>query len=107
MIAHTLSAIPEGARQQYSSIWARTARRGCASTGATGAHRRQLDRRPATYSLRDPSNEPWYREAARLDNGFDAIVGAERPPLYVPPAIDRLELLARGGRPRCAPPGRW
>jgi two-component system sensor histidine kinase ChvG len=35
--------------------------------------------------------EPWYRNVARaLDNGFDAIVGASRPPRFVPSAEDRL-----------------
>jgi two-component system sensor histidine kinase ChvG len=46
---------------------------------------------PPTYEMRDPASEPWYRGMARaLDNGFDAIVGARRPPLYVPAATDRL-----------------
>jgi two-component system sensor histidine kinase ChvG len=44
-----------------------------------------------TYELRDPANEPWYRTVARaMDNGFDAIVGAHRPPPYTPPAHDTL-----------------
>ena len=44
-----------------------------------------------TYELRDPAAEPWYRGVARaLDNGFDAIVGASRPPRFFPPSEDRL-----------------
>ena len=47
---------------------------------------------PPTYELRDPRQEPWYRGVARaLDNGFDAIVGASRPPRYVPADVDRLD----------------
>jgi two-component system sensor histidine kinase ChvG len=38
-----------------------------------------------TYQLRDPAAEPWQKDAARiLDNIFDAIVGEDRPPDYVP-----------------------
>jgi len=45
-----------------------------------------------TYELRDPSREPWYRGIARaLDNGFDAIVGAPRPPRFSPPEEDRIQ----------------
>lgn len=44
-----------------------------------------------TYTLRDPSIEPWYRDLALwLDNAFDTIVGAPAPALYVPPASDVL-----------------
>ncbi len=44
-----------------------------------------------TYELRDPKGEPWYRGVARaLDNGFDALVGAEAPPIHRPPATDIL-----------------
>ena len=70
-----------------------------------------------TYSLGDPVDEPWYRVFARwLDNGFDALVWAERPPLYVPPPTDTLETwpetlaAMRSGTPavvlRRAPDGR-
>ena len=46
---------------------------------------------PHTYHLRDPVKEPWTKDIARLlDRGFDAIVAAERPPLYSPPHNDRL-----------------
>jgi two-component system sensor histidine kinase ChvG len=44
-----------------------------------------------TYRLRDPAEEPWDKDIARLlDNGLDDIVGAERPPFFVPPARDTL-----------------
>ena len=36
---------------------------------------------PPTYQLRDPALEPWRKNVARrLDNAFDAIVGAPSPP---------------------------
>lgn len=44
-----------------------------------------------TYELRDPAREPWTKDIARLlDNGFDAAVGARKPPAFVPPAVDEL-----------------
>ena len=43
-----------------------------------------------TYLLREPAGE-WTKEVAQmLDNGFDAIVGAKRPPLVVEPVPDRI-----------------
>ena len=46
---------------------------------------------PATYELRDPEAEPWTKDAARiLDNIIDAIVGAERPPPYIPAEDETL-----------------
>ncbi len=45
-----------------------------------------------TYALRDPVKEPWDKDIARLlDNGFDAIVGAERAPDFAPPDVDTLD----------------
>ena len=45
-----------------------------------------------TYELRDPTQEPWQKRVARfLDRVIDAIVGAERPPRFREPAIDRLQ----------------
>jgi len=92
MIAHMLAAAPAGARQpilrrlgQDSGTRLRLYQRG-------GARRADSwEGAPPTYELRDPSTEPWYRGVAlALDNGFDAIVGARRPPLYVPAARDDL-----------------
>ena len=44
------------------------------------------DGAPPTYELRDPEQEPWNKNVARLlDNAFDAIVGApDPPPLQMP-----------------------
>ena len=107
MIAHMLAAIPPAQRQptlvrlgQDSGvrlrIYARTGER--TSDSWTGV--------APTYQLRDPTNEAWYRRAATwLDNGFDAIVGASRPPLFIPPPVDRLQAwpeavrAMRGGGP--------
>ena len=45
-----------------------------------------------TYELRNPADEAWSRGVARaLDNGFDAIVGAKRPPVFQPPSPDRVQ----------------
>jgi two-component system sensor histidine kinase ChvG len=92
MIAHMLGAIPAEAREPtlvrlgqdsgarfrvYAPDGHRTA------DSWTGVE--------PTYTLRDPVNERWYNDVARwLDNGFDTLVAAERPPLYVPPRVDML-----------------
>jgi two-component system sensor histidine kinase ChvG len=117
MIAHMLNAIPASARQPILVRLGQDSRARLRIYGRDGsvAADSWIGVQP-TYSLRDPADEPWYREAARwLDNGFDAIVGAERPPLYAPPAADTLsawpELVAamRGDGPetmlRRAPDG--
>ena len=92
MIAHMLAALPDEAR---ASILVRLGQDSGARLriyGRNGA--RTADSwagAPPTYELRDPATEPWYRGIARgLDNGFDAIVGARRPPLFVPPTVDAL-----------------
>ncbi|MBL0967477.1 MAG: sensor N-terminal transmembrane domain-containing protein, partial [Blastomonas sp.] len=47
---------------------------------------------PPGYRLRDPSEEPWQRHAARLlDQGFDWLVDAKRVDRFVEPARDRLQ----------------
>lgn len=46
---------------------------------------------PPTYRLRDPDEEEWTKDVARmLDNAFDAIVGAKEPPPVTEPVPDRL-----------------
>lgn len=71
---------------------------------------------PRTYELRDPSDQPFVKAAAQaLDDVIDIIVRASRPPLFTPPADDRIgawpEALAalRSGAPssrlRRAPDG--
>jgi two-component system, OmpR family, sensor histidine kinase ChvG len=92
MLAHMLPSIAPGQRQailvrigQDSGTRLRVYRRDGAKIGDSWF------RATPTYTLRDPADEPWYRGVARaLDNGFDAIVGARRPPDYVPPARDVL-----------------
>jgi two-component system sensor histidine kinase ChvG len=92
MIAHMLSAIPEGARSPILVRLGQDSRARLRIYGRDG--NLMVDSWTGvqpTYSLRDPTDEPWYRQVARwLDNGFDALVRAERPPLYVPAAVDTL-----------------
>jgi two-component system sensor histidine kinase ChvG len=90
MIAHMLSAIPPGHRQTILVRLGQDSQTRLRVYGAEGAPRADswVGASP-TYQLRDPTMEPWYRDVARaLDNGFDAIVGARRLPLFVPPPRD-------------------
>jgi len=95
MIAHMLTAIPAEARQPILVRLGQDSRARLRIYGRDGALAADSwVGAPPTYTFRDPANEPWYREVARwLDNGFDAIVGAERPPLYIPPAVDTLSAM--------------
>jgi two-component system sensor histidine kinase ChvG len=92
MIAHMLSVVPDSARQPILARLGEDSQARLRIYGRDGALAADSWRGgPPTYALRDPASEPWYREIALwLDNGFDAIVGAERPPLYVPAAVDTL-----------------
>ena len=93
MIAHMLAAIPPGRRQPILVRLGQDSGTRLRIYGRDGA--RLADSwagAPPTYELRDPAGEPWYRDVARaLDNGFDAMVGARRPPLLRPPESDRLD----------------
>lgn len=93
MIAHMLGAIPSAERQGILVRLGQDSRTRLRLYGRGGGKQADSWRGAApTYELRDPSTEPWYRGIARaLDNGFDAIVGARRPPLFAPPATDRLQ----------------
>ena len=93
MIAHILAEVPHERRQplllrlgQDSGMRLQLFVRG-------GAERADSwEGAPPTYELRDPSRERWTRDVARaLDNLFDAIVGASRPPPLPVPVSDRLE----------------
>ena len=92
MIAHMLAVLPAEAHQPIlvrlgrdSGTRLRVYRRGGGKAADSWAGA------PPTYEMRDPADEPWYRGIARaLDNGFDAIVGAPRRPLFRPPALDAL-----------------
>src|ERR1051325_9110648 len=80
MIAHMLAAIPPEARQPILVRLGQDSGTRLRIYGRDGA--RLVDSwagvRP-TYTLRDPANETWYHKVASwLDNGFDAIVRAER-----------------------------
>jgi two-component system sensor histidine kinase ChvG len=93
MIAHTLPALPAEARQPTLIRLGQDL--GVRLRVYDGSGRKRADSwagAPPTYELRDPATEAWYRDIARaLDNGFDAIVGASRPPPYQLPAADSLE----------------
>ena len=90
MIAHMLSAVPAARRQPILVRLGRDSGTRLRVYGAGGALTGDSWRGATpTYELRDPTTEAWYRGVARwLDNGFDAIVGARRPPMFVPPARD-------------------
>jgi len=117
MIAHMLSVVPPGNRQPILVRLGQDSKTRLRVYGRNGARREDSwVGAPPTYQLRDPRIEPWYREVARwLDNGFDAIVGARRPPLFAPSPRDTLaawpeaQRALRGGRPetmvRRAPDG--
>ena len=92
MIAHMLGAIPPQSRQPILVGLGRDSGTRLRVYGRDGAKLADSWAGAApTYEMRDPRSEPWYRDVARwLDNGFDAIVGARRPPLYTLPATDRL-----------------
>ena len=90
MIAHMLSAIPQDRRQPILVRLGQDSQTRLRVYGPQGAPRADswVGANP-TYQLRDPTIEPWYRDVARaLDNGFDAIVGARRPPKFIPPPRD-------------------
>jgi len=92
MIAHMLAALPQGAWQDTLTQLGQDSGTRLRVFGADGD--RLVDswaKGAPTYELRDPRQEAWYRDVARaLDNGFDAIVGARRRPLFTPPPVDRL-----------------
>ena len=92
MIAHAVAAAPPAMRQPLLVQLGRDSGVRLRVYGADGAKLADSwEGAVPTYELRDPSTEPWYRDAARaLDSGFDAIVGASRVPRLVPPAEDRL-----------------
>ena len=92
MIAHMLAALPAEARQPILVRLGQDSRARLRVYGRSGVRRADSwAGAPPTYELRDPATEPWYRGIARgLDNGFDAIVGARRPPIFAPPAVDAL-----------------
>jgi two-component system sensor histidine kinase ChvG len=92
MIAHMMAAIPPAAREPIMVRLGRdsgTRLRLFAPEGPRTAD--SWHGAPPTYALRDPNDEPWYRNlAVWLDNGFDRLVGAPAPPDYVPRASDTL-----------------
>ena len=92
MIAHMLGAVAAPARQAILVRLGQDSGTRLRIYGRDG--RMEADSwsgAPPTYELRDPATEAWYRGVARaLDNGFDAIVGARRPPLLSLPEGNTL-----------------
>jgi two-component system sensor histidine kinase ChvG len=117
MIADIVAAVPPERRQALLISLSQDSRTRLRLYGPDGRKRLDSwDGAPPTYELRDPRSEPWNRDVARaLDNVFDAVVGARRPPPFDEPAEDALaawpeaqEALARRGvstRLRRAPEG--
>ena len=93
MIAHMLAAVPGDRRRALLVRLGQDSATRLRVYGGDGAKRSDSwNGAPATYELREPRDEPWNRDVARmLDNVFDAIVGANRPPLFTPPADDHLQ----------------
>ena len=81
MIAHMMAAVPPAAREPILIRLGRdsgTRLRLYAANGQRVAD--SWNGVPPTYALRDPNNEPWYRDlAVWLDIGFDRLVGAPAP----------------------------
>jgi len=100
MIAHTLGAIRSEAWQPILiRLGQDSGTRLRVYSGSGGKLADSWSGVPPTYEMRDPRREPWYRGVARgLDNGFDAIVGASRPPLYTPEDVDRLSAWPEASR---------
>lgn len=92
LIATSLAVVPEQHRPALLRELGRNSMSRLRIYDAAGAKRMDSwDGAPPTYELRDPALEPWTKDIARLlDNGFDAIVGARRPPFYQPSYEDRL-----------------
>ncbi|HYJ29469.1 MAG TPA: ATP-binding protein [Allosphingosinicella sp.] len=92
MIGRMVGAIAAERRQDLLVRLGRDSKTRIRIYGADGARRLDSWEGAApTYELRDPAAEPWNRGLARaLDNAFDAIVGARRPPLLEEPARDVL-----------------
>ena len=117
IIADAMSAAAPGARESLLRKLGRDSGARLQIYSADGALR--MDSwagAPPTYELRDPSDKRWSKALAQaLDDLVDIIVRASRPPLFEPPAENRLsawpEALAalRTGQPlshlRRAPDG--
>lgn len=93
MIAHMLAVAPPGTHRRLLVRLGQDSGTRLRLYAASGGKRADSwDGAQPTYEIRDPANEPWTRDFARvLDNAFDAIVGARQPEEFEPPAVDRLQ----------------
>jgi len=93
LIADALDAAPQASWQRLVEKMDDRAQVRLRVYDASGA--RIIDswqRGARTYRLRDPREEPWQKRVARfLDRVIDDVVGAERPPPFVEPAVDRRQ----------------
>lgn len=92
MIARAISLVPADVRQPLLVRLGRDSGSRLRIYGPDGAKiADSWQGAPPTYELRNPANEHWLRwVAVAIDNGFDAIVGAPRPPPVEEPAQDRI-----------------
>jgi two-component system sensor histidine kinase ChvG len=106
MIADALSVVPASERKALLVRLGQDSRTRLRVYARTGAKLMDSwDGAPPTYTLRDPRAEPWTKDAARaLDRVVDKLVGASRPPRYLPAATEPLShwpeaqaALAQGG----------
>jgi two-component system sensor histidine kinase ChvG len=108
MIAHMMAAVPPAAREPILIRLGQDS--GTRLRLFSPGGQRVADSwngAPPTYTLRDPSIEPWYRDlAVWLDNAFDKLVGTPAPPDYVPRTSDVLadwpeaQAALRSGQPQ-------
>lgn len=92
LLTDTLGVVPPVARERLVTRFTDRTGSRLRFYGNDGALRiDSFALRPPTYALRDPDQQPWFREAARImDRGLDWVVGAPVPLAYVEPARDRL-----------------
>lgn len=92
LISRALAVAPEGALQPLLVRLGQDSRARLRVYGPGGGKRADSWRGAVpTYRLRHPESEPLRRRiAGALDEAFDFVVGADRPPLFIAPAVDRL-----------------
>jgi two-component system sensor histidine kinase ChvG len=91
MIATAVSAVPEDARQPLLRVLGEQSGTRLRLFGARGKLMDSWEGARPTYNLRDPEQEPWTKDIARLlDQGFDAIVGGPDLPPFEPRLDDGL-----------------
>jgi two-component system, OmpR family, sensor histidine kinase ChvG len=92
MAARAIAAVPPGRREPLLVRLGQDSGTRLRVYGAEGArHADSWNGAAPTYEMRDPEAEPFLRDVGRvIDNVFDAIVGAARPPVLDTGVEDRL-----------------